>query len=91
MEDNKNKSSFKWRLAAIVVIVILIVASQLAVGVMSYKLGRAHGYSQLEKEIVYAIAINNGRRVGNFLVAKIDNGGTLISLNENFLESEIIK
>lgn len=88
MEDNNIKSSFKWRWAAVVVIIILVVASHLAAGVMSYQLGREHGYSQLEKDIVYAIAINNSKRVGNFLVAKIEDGGTIISLNENFLKKE---
>ncbi len=62
--------------------VMIMVASLLVVGVTAYKLGREHGYNQLETEIVYAIALNKSKYVGKFLVAKLENGGTIIALNE---------
>lgn len=82
MEDNKKYDSFKWRWIVIVLIVMVVVTSLLVVGGMAYKLGHKHGYFQLEKEIVYALALNKSKHVGKFLVAKLDNGGTIIALNE---------
>ena len=89
MEEKKDDSSFKWRWVAAAVIMVIITVSMLGVGVMAYKIGHEHGYKQLEKELVYAIAINNSRRVGNFLVAKVDNGGTIIALNESSQEGDL--
>ena len=89
MEDNKQYGFFKWRGIAITVMVISIVASLLVVGEMAYKLGREHGYSQLEKEIVYALALNKSKHVGKFLIAKLDSGGTIITLNELHFSAEL--
>jgi hypothetical protein len=83
MENNKKDSFFNWlRFTTTFVIIILAVASLLVVGATAYKIGHEHGYNQLEKEIVYAIALSKSKRVGKFLVAKLDNGGTIIALNE---------
>jgi uncharacterized membrane protein YdfJ with MMPL/SSD domain len=91
MEDNKKNGCFKWRWVAIAVMVILIVAILLVTGGTADKLGREHGYSQLEKDIVYAIALNKSNHVGKFLVAKIRDGGTLIALKQLHFSVEIEK
>lgn len=89
MDDTTLRRGFKWRWIIVIAAVVFVLASEAAVGLIAYRLGREQGYSQLEKEIVYAIAIHNSKRVGNFLVAKVDNGGTIIALNENPFDGEI--
>lgn len=91
MKDNKPYGSFNWRWVAIGVVVVFMVASLVAVGGIAYKLGREHGYSQLEKEIVYALALNKSKHVGKFLVAKLESGGTIIALNELPFSNEVKK
>jgi ABC-type phosphate transport system permease subunit len=83
MENYKKDGCFKWlRIATTVVMVILAAVSLLVVGVTTYKIGHKHGYNQLEKEIVYAIALNKSNHVGKFLVAKLEDGGTIIALKK---------
>jgi len=89
MEENKACGSFKWRWIVVTVIVLAIAVSLLGVGATAYKVGHAHGYSQLEKEIVYAIALNKSNNVGKFMVAKLDNGATLIALKELYISAEV--
>ncbi len=91
MEENKACGGIKWRWIAVAVMVIAIAVSLLAVGVTGYKLGHARGYDLLEKEIVYAIALNKSNNVGKFLVAKLDNGATLIALKELYVSAEVQK
>lgn len=83
MEEVKKDNTFNLRLLVIGIIVLLIIASQVAIGATAYKLGREHGYNQLEREIVYALALSKSKHVGKFLVAKLDDGGTIIALNEH--------
>jgi hypothetical protein len=83
MENYKKDGCFKWlRIATTVVVVIMAVASLLVVGIVTYNLGHEHGYNQLEKEIVYSIALDRSNNVGNFLVAKEDSG-TIITLKKH--------
>lgn len=89
MEEKKDRSGFRWRWVAAAVLTVTIIASMLSVGIVAYNVGHEHGYKQLEKELVYAIAIHNSKRVGNFLVAKVDNGGTIIALNESSQEEDV--
>ena len=81
-EKNIKTENFQWRWVVIAVTIVFVIPSLLAVGGMSYKLGREHGYNQLEKEIVYALALNKSKHVGKFLVVKLESGGTIIALNE---------
>ena len=81
-KENNKKENSQWRWVVISLTIVLVLASLLIVGGMSYKLGHEHGYNQLEKEIVYALALNKSKHVGKFLVAKLESGGTIIALNE---------
>jgi hypothetical protein len=89
MEETKKYAGFKWRWIAIGAMVVLGVASLLVVGGMSYTLGREHGYSKLEKEIVYALALNNSTNVGKFMVDKLKDGRTTIALKERALSENV--
>lgn len=88
MEETKKYARIKFRWVAIVVIIVFTVASLVVVGGMGYTLGRDHGYGQLEKEIVYALALNNGTNVGKFLVDKLKDGRTTIALREMALSEK---
>ena len=81
-EVSRKNGNFQWRWVITGAAIVLIIVSLAAVAGFSYKLGHEHGYNQLEREIVYALALNKSKHVGKFLVAKLENGGTVIALNE---------